>query len=78
MVTFKKTEVEDIEMGMDNAGKIASLLFYSAKNRILTTLSDEGSAKRNDEAMVRVKAPFGSGATSRSPAGHVGNIRLSI
>ncbi|CAG8740402.1 7739_t:CDS:1, partial [Funneliformis mosseae] len=33
MVNFKKTEVEDIEVGIDNAGKLVSLLFYNASSK---------------------------------------------
>src|ERR1043165_8747828 len=40
-ITFKNTEAEDIKVRMDNDGKIVSLLFYNASNRILKTVSEE-------------------------------------
>ncbi|CAI2191248.1 13436_t:CDS:2 [Funneliformis geosporum] len=31
----------DVEIGMDNDGKLVSLLFYNASNRVLETLSED-------------------------------------
>ncbi|RIA86826.1 hypothetical protein C1645_855495, partial [Glomus cerebriforme] len=49
MIKFEKTEVEDIEVEVDNAGKIVGLLFYNASNRLLKNLSDEERVKREKE-----------------------------
>src|ERR1043165_5706800 len=38
---FMKTISESIEVGIDNAGKIVSLLFFKAKNTIAKPLSEE-------------------------------------
>ncbi|GBB86850.1 hypothetical protein RclHR1_01330004 [Rhizophagus clarus] len=38
---FQKTEMEDIEVGRDNMGNIACLLFHNASNRIAEELSPE-------------------------------------
>ncbi|CAI2165701.1 5199_t:CDS:1 [Funneliformis geosporum] len=46
IVEFKKTEVEDVEIGMDNDGKLVSLLFYNASNRVLETLSEDEREER--------------------------------
>ncbi|CAI2197962.1 6915_t:CDS:1, partial [Funneliformis geosporum] len=50
MVEFKKTEVEDVEIGMDNDGKLVSLLFYKASNRVLETLSEDEREERANMA----------------------------
>jgi uncharacterized protein YuzE len=53
MIEFKKTEDEDVEVGMDNAGKVVSLLFHNASNRLLKTLSEEERAERKKRADER-------------------------
>lgn len=61
-VIIKKTEVEDIEVGVDNAGKIVSLLFYNASNRVLKTLSEEervNRKKRGDEIQKSIQKFLG-------------------
>ncbi|RHZ77395.1 hypothetical protein Glove_180g79 [Diversispora epigaea] len=37
--TFQKTEVEDIEMEIDDEGKLVTLLFYNASNRMANIIS---------------------------------------
>ena len=49
MITFKKTDVENIEVGIDDAGKIVCILFYNADNGILKSLSEEEREKRAEE-----------------------------
>ncbi|CAJ0748014.1 3086_t:CDS:2 [Entrophospora sp. SA101] len=34
MTTFKKTEVEDVELEIDNEGKLVTLLFHNASNKM--------------------------------------------
>jgi uncharacterized protein YuzE len=41
VIKFKKTEMKNIELGMDDDGKVVSLLFYKASKKILETLSEE-------------------------------------
>lgn len=41
--TIEKTEVDDVEIEMDTAGKINSLIFRNAKNKIARHVTEEES-----------------------------------
>ena len=55
MITLKKTEMEDIKVEMDDVGKIVSVLFYNASNRVLKTVSEEERVRRDKEVSKLAK-----------------------
>ncbi|CAG8445526.1 15021_t:CDS:2, partial [Funneliformis caledonium] len=52
-ITLQKTEGEDLEVGLDNEGKIVVLLFHKASSRLAKTLSEEERRKLAEKSRLR-------------------------
>ncbi|CAG8505158.1 8411_t:CDS:2 [Funneliformis mosseae] len=52
-ITLQKTEEEDLEVGLDNEGKIVVLLFHKASSRLAKTLSEEERRKLAEKSRLR-------------------------
>ncbi|GBC04964.1 hypothetical protein RclHR1_05980002 [Rhizophagus clarus] len=54
-IELEKTKAEDIKVGVDNGGKVVSLLFYNSSNRVLKTLSKEERINRKKNAKNNIR-----------------------